>query len=201
MDKRLGVYVCSGCSIGESVDVDQLSKVATSEYQAPVCRTHPFLCGEEGLKLIHDDLQQGNVNAIVVAACSPRVKTRQFAFNSGSVMDRVNLREQVAWCHEARHEDTQMLAEDLLRMGIVRAQKMEPLEPLAEEISRDILIVGGGVTGITAALEAADAGFDVILVETQAELGGMARSMKRDIPSPLLTPKPSLTVWPSRSTL
>jgi quinone-modifying oxidoreductase, subunit QmoB len=184
MDKRLGVYVCSGCSIGESVDVEQLTKAASSEYQVPVCRTHPFLCGEQGLKLIHDDLEQGSVNAVVVAACSPRVKTRQFAFNSGSVMDRVNLREQVAWCHEPRHEDTQMLAEDLLRMGIVRAQKMEPLEALAEEISRAILVVGGGLTGITAALEAADAGFEVVLVEKQAELGGMASSMKRDIPSP-----------------
>ncbi len=184
MDKRLGVYVCSGCSIGESINVDQLAKVASSEYKVPVCRTHPFLCGEEGLKLIHNDLQQGSVNAVVVAACSPRVKTRQFAFNSGSVMDRVNLREQVAWCHEPRHEDTQMLAEDLLRMGIVRTQKMEPLEPLVEEISRAILVVGGGVTGITAALEAADAGFEVILVEKQAELGGIAGSMKRDIPPP-----------------
>ncbi len=191
MDKRLGVYVCSGCSIGESVDVDQLTKLAGSEYQVPVCRTHPFLCGEEGLKLIHDDLEQGSVNAVVVAACSPRVKTRQFAFNSGSVMDRVNLREQVAWCHEPGHEDTQMLAEDLLRMSIVRVQKMEPLEALAEEISRAILVVGGGVTGITAALEAAEAGFEVILVEKQPQLGGMARSMKRDIPSPPLTPKRS----------
>lgn len=182
MDKRLGVYVCSGCSIGESVDVDQLTKVATKEYKAPVCRTHPFLCGKEGASLIRADVQQGTVNAVVVAACSPRAKTDRFVFDPGVIVDRVNLREQVAWCHEARHEDTQMLAEDLLRMGIVRAQKMEPQERLSDEISRAILVVGGGVTGTSAALEAADAGFEVILVEKQSQLGGFAARLKRDIP-------------------
>src|SRR5579875_1482284 len=184
MDKKLGVYICSGCSIGEAVDVGQLVKVAEKEYKVPVCRTHPFLCGDEGLSLVREDLAQGTVNTVVIAACSPRAKTRQFAFNSGAVVDRVNLREQVAWCHEAKHEDTQMLAEDLLRMGIVQAQKMEPLEAMSDEISRTILVVGGGVTGMTAALEAAEAGFDVVLVEKQAQLGGFAAAVKRDIPRP-----------------
>jgi quinone-modifying oxidoreductase, subunit QmoB len=182
MDKRLGVYVCSGCSIGESVDVDQLAKVAQSEYKVPVCRTHPFLCGEEGVASIREDLKQGTVNAVVIAACSPRVKTAQFAFDPSLVLDRVNLREQVAWCHQPKDEDTQMLAEDLLRMGIVKAQKMEPLEPASDAISRAILVVGGGVTGISAALEAAAAGFEVILVERQPELGGFATKVKKDIP-------------------
>ena len=76
MDKRLGVYICSGCSIGESVDVGKLAKIAESEYKVPVCRTHPFLCGEEGVGLIREDLQQGAVNAVVVAACSPRAQDR-----------------------------------------------------------------------------------------------------------------------------
>jgi quinone-modifying oxidoreductase subunit QmoB len=186
MDKRLGVYICSGCSIGESVDVAKLEKVAGSEYKAPVCRTHPFLCGEEGLALIRKDLTEGTVNAVVVAACSPRVKTSEFSFDpkfdTQIVLDRVNLREQVAWCHKPKDEDTQMLAEDSLRMGIVRAQKMEPLETVPGEISRALLVVGGGVTGLSAALEAATAGFDVVLVEKQAQLGGFAAAMKKDIP-------------------
>jgi len=182
MDKKLGVYVCSGCSIGESMDVDQLAKVAGSEYKVPVCRVHPFLCGDEGLALIREDLKQGTVNTAVIAACSPRMKTEQFAFDSGAILARVNLREQVAWCHEPKHEDTQMLAEDLLRMGIVQAQKMEPLEPLSEAISKTVLVVGGGVTGITAALEAAASGFEVVLVEKEAQLGGFAAKIKRDVP-------------------
>jgi quinone-modifying oxidoreductase, subunit QmoB len=182
MDKRLGVYICSGCSIGESMDVNQLAKVAESEYKVPLCRTHPFLCGEEGLALVREDLKQGTVEAAVIAACSPRAKTAEFAFGPRVVLDRVNLREQVAWCHKPNDEDTQMLAEDLLRMGIVRAQKMEPLEPVSDAISRAILVVGGGITGISAALEAAAAGFEVILVEKQPQLGGFAARIKKDIP-------------------
>ncbi|MGC0777744.1 MAG: FAD-dependent oxidoreductase, partial [Candidatus Acidiferrum sp.] len=182
MDKRLGVYICSGCSIGESVDVGKLAKIAESEYKVPVCRTHPFLCGEEGVGLIREDLQQGAANAVVVAACSPRAKTAEFLFDPQMVMDRVNLREQVAWCHKAKDEDTQMLAEDNLRMGIVRAGKMEPLEPVSDAISRAILVVGGGVAGLSAALEAAATGFDVILVEKLQQLGGFAGTVKKDIP-------------------
>ena len=81
MDKQLGVYICSGCSIGESVDVEKLAKVAGSEYKAPVCRAHPFLCAEAGLTQIRDDLEQGAVNTAVIAACSPRIKTEEFTFD------------------------------------------------------------------------------------------------------------------------
>lgn len=183
MDKKLGVYFCGGCSIGESLDVAKLSDVATKEYKAPVCRTHNFLCGQEGVARIHKDLAEGSVNTVVLAACSPRAKTDCFQFNSGVIVERVNLREQVAWSHKPNDEDTQMLAEDSLRMGIVKAQKMEPLEPLSDTISQTILIVGGGVAGINAALEAAAAGHNVILVEQEAQLGGALAKAKKDIPT------------------
>ena len=119
----------------------------------------------------------------VIAACSPRMKTDIFALDNGVVPERVNLREQVAWCHKPQDEDTQMLAEDYLRMGIVKAQKTEPLEPLAETISRKLLVVGGGITGITAALEAAEAGYEVVLVEKQAHLGGFVATLKKRFPT------------------
>ncbi|MFI5114413.1 MAG: hydrogenase iron-sulfur subunit, partial [Terriglobales bacterium] len=153
-----------------------------SEYKVPVCRTHAFLCGAEGVNLIREDLKQGTANAVVIAACSPRAKTAEFSFDSRMVLDRVNLREQVAWCHKPNDEETQALAEDDLRMGIVRAQKMEPLESAPEPISKSILVVGGGVAGISAALAAATAGSDVVLVEKQAQLGGYAAQIKKDIP-------------------
>ncbi len=183
MDKRLGVYICSGCSIGESLNLEQLAKVATGEYKVPICRTHPYLCGDEGLGLIRSDLETGAANAVVVAACSPRVKTDRFAFDSGAVFDRVNLREHVAWCQKPNDEETQMAAEDYLRMGIVKVQKMEPLEPVSDPISKSILVVGGGVTGIRAALEAAAAGYDVLLVEKQPQLGGFLAGLKKTFPT------------------
>jgi quinone-modifying oxidoreductase subunit QmoB len=183
MGKKLGVYICGGCSIGDSLDVSKLMEVAQKEYQTPVCRTHPFLCGEEGLSIIRMDLAENAVDSIVIAACSPRMKSAAFNFDSGMVVERVNLREHVAWSHKERDEDTQMLAEDYLRMGIAKAQKMEALEPLAEGISKALLVVGGGVTGITAALEAADANYDVVLVEKQARLGGSLAGLQKLAPA------------------
>ena len=174
MSGKLGVYLCTGCTIGESLDAAKLSKVATGECHAAVCRTHTALCGAEGRKLIAADLDAGAVDTVVVAACSPRFKPEEFNFNHGSVVERVNLREHVAWCHTPQDEDTQMLAEDYLRMGVARALKTEAPKPLEAEISKSVLVVGGGVTGITAALEAAEAGYAVFLVETGDRLGGRA---------------------------
>ncbi len=188
MEKKVGVYICSGCGIGEAVDVEAMAKVATSEYKVPVVKDHAILCGAEGSELIRQDIAQEGVNAIVVCACSKRAKTDVFAYDtSQTVLERVNVREQVAWCQtpekdDEAKEDTQMLAEDYLRMGIVKAQKMEPPEPFLEEISKNILVVGGGLTGMTAASEAAAAGYGVVLVEKEAQLGGYMGKLHKALP-------------------
>lgn len=184
MDKKIGVYICTGCEIGESLDIPALLKVATSELKVPLCREHPMLCSKEGSSIINGDIEKEGINTIVIAACSPREKNDIFSYDPTAIcLERVNLREHVAWCHPSRNEDTQMLAEDYLRMGIVKAQKMAPLEPFTEEISRTILVVGGGITGMTAALEAADAGKDVVLVEKEPELGGWMAKLWKQYPT------------------
>ncbi|MEW6274351.1 MAG: hydrogenase iron-sulfur subunit [Bacillota bacterium] len=178
MEKKVGVYICTGCDIGESLDCDALSKVAASEYKVPVCKSHPFLCSGEGVALIKNDLAGEGVNAIVIAACSPRVNYDVFDFPNVFV-ERVNLREQGVWCHPANDEDTQMLAEDSLRMGIVKAQQAGLPEPFqAENLSRTVLVVGGGLAGITAAAESARAGYQAVLVEKKESLGGWAAGLK-----------------------
>ncbi|HMK65048.1 MAG TPA: heterodisulfide reductase subunit A, partial [Thermodesulfobacteriota bacterium] len=96
MDKKLGVYICTGCGIGDSLDIDALKKVATKEFKAPVCKTHSWLCGPEGVEMIKTDMANEGVNALSIVACSPRVKTDEFDFGTG-MQDRVNVREQVAW--------------------------------------------------------------------------------------------------------
>ena len=183
MAKSPGVYICSGCSIGDALDTAKLAKVAESDFKAPRCHVHPFLCGPEGVGLIRKDLADGAVDGVVIAACSPRVKTDAFAFDPTLVLDRVNLREHVVWCQKPNDEDTQMMAEDYLRMGITKAQKSEPLEPARDEISKKLLVVGGGVTGITAALEAAEAGYEVVLVEKEPQLGGFVATLKGRFPT------------------
>ena len=182
MEKKIGVYICSGCGIGESMEIDSLAAVA-AEYKASVCRLDPFLCGTEGLSLIKSDMDQG-VNVAVIAACSQRVMTDMFAFPPDKIIERVNLREQVAWSQPAGEEDTLMMARDALRMGLVKVRDSELPEPfIAENLSKKILVVGGGLTGMTAALEAARAGYETVLVEKEQQVGGWLKGVHRLPPS------------------
>ncbi|MFC1586542.1 CoB--CoM heterodisulfide reductase iron-sulfur subunit A family protein, partial [Fibrobacterota bacterium] len=184
MEKKIGVYICSGCGIGDALDMEALVKLTTDEHKADSCRQHDFLCGQEGLKIIKEDMEKDGVNTVVIGACSPRVNTEGFSFPQDKICERVNLREHVAWCQKPNDEDTQLMAEDYLTMGIVRAQKTELLEPyLPENISSKIMVVGGGLSGITAALEASKAGYEVLLVEKEKELGGWAAGQYMQLPS------------------
>ena len=190
MEKKLAVYIDTGHGIGDALDIDKLAKVATDEYKVPVCRTHPYLYGPEGVDLIKKDMADEGVNGIVIAGASPRVMHDVFDF-SDCIVERVNLREQVVWCQlpDADAEDVQMMAEDYLRMGIVRVQKTELPAPYAgpdgedTQWSRDILVVGGGVAGMNAALDAAEAGYQVAIVEREAALGGFGAKLKLTTPT------------------
>ena len=108
------------------------------------------------------------------------------SLNSGPVLlDRVNIREQVAWVLPAGDEDTQMMAEDNMRMGLVKLNKSTPPEPyLAENLSKTVLVVGGGFAGMNAAVGAAQAGYPVLLVEKEASLGGFMNKMNKRIRPP-----------------
>ncbi len=189
-EKKTAVWICQGCDIGTSIDVEALEKVAGDECKVELCRSHPFLCSDEGVEGIRKDVQEG-VNALVVAACSPRFCADTFLFD-GCLTDRVNLREMVVWSHPPNDEDTQMLAEDYLRMGIARVRKAEVPEPFETDIDKTILVVGGGSTGMAAALEAARTGYAVALVEKEAELGGWMRRFSKQFPMkpPYREPQP-----------
>lgn len=184
MEKKTGVYICTGCGIGEALDIEKLSSVATKEYKIPICKSHFALCGEEGVNLIKKDMEGEGVNTVIICACSPRAKTDVFDFDVPCIIERVNLREQVIWCHPPNDEDTQMMGEDYIRMAAIKTQKMEIPEPyIGEDLSKDILVVGGGVAGLTAAEAAAKAGYKVALVEKGPSLGGWMTTMYRQAPT------------------
>ncbi len=170
--ERVGVFLCTGCDIGASVAVEGLEALAKGSGAAHVA-TSPCLCGAEGVASIRAAVDAGTVDGVVVAGCSPRHKRGEFAFDPEKVqVERVALREQVAWSHRPKDEDTQAVAEDLLRMGIARARKMIPAKRLAEPVDTTVLVVGGGLAGLEAARAAAGLGHPVVLVEKARDLGG-----------------------------
>ncbi len=184
MEKKYGVYICKGCGIGESVNIEKLAKSAKSgTVKEENIKTHDILCSPDGLQLIKNDIKKDGINTIIIAACSPRVKYEEFDF-SGCITERVNIREFVAWMQPPNTDDTQSLAEDYIGMGAIRAQKGELPEPaILENLSKNILVIGGGITGMTAALDAAKAGYQVVLVEKEPVLGGFANKLYKKIPT------------------
>ena len=170
MDHKIGVYIDTGYGIGEALDIDALSSVATSEFKAIVCRAEPYWSAPEKLAIIRNDIATENLTAVVIAGPSPRVFQQEFTFEN-VITERVNLREHVVWCHPANDEDTQMLAEDYMRMGITKAGKYEDRPAYTDPNEKALLVIGGGITGITAALGAAGAGYQVYLVEKEQKLG------------------------------
>jgi len=182
MEAKIGVYICKGCEIGKSIDVDKLLGKVSGSANAAVCKTHDILCSAEGIDIIRNDVAKDGINRVVVAACSNRVFPELFEFGQDVLTDRVNLREYVAWCHPAGDEDTQTLAEDYVQMGIAKVKNSEPPVPLIEETSREILVIGGGMTGMTAANAAGEAGYKVTLVEKEDKLGGWAAKFSKVFP-------------------
>ena len=190
---RAGVYLCKGCGIGEAVAVDELEKVATEESATELCRQHDYLCSVEGVDTIKKDIADRAIDQAVIVACSHRVMTDRFMFDGIDAV-RANIREQVVWTHPAGDENTQRMAADNLRMAIAQAANTAAPEPSTEgAASTRILVVGGGLSGLTAAREASRLGHEVVLVERAESLGGWSLKWSRRMPHrpPYRDPQPN----------
>lgn len=198
MDKNITSYLCKGCGIGEALDFEALTEVIDEVDLGPV-KDHDTLCSAEGLAMIQADID-GGINTVCIGACSSRVKTDEFDFGPEVIVERISLREQVVYCTEvplAEGDDVEegaldeeavenrlMLAQDYFRMASAKLETFDIPEPyqLEEEVVTDILVVGGGIAGMTAAKEAAAAGSKVFLVEKEAQLGGFLGKMAKLAP-------------------
>jgi len=179
---QVGVFVCTGCEISAAVSLEEFEEVAT-EAGATSYLVNEKLCSPEGVAIIQEAVDDGSVDGVVIAACSHRAKSAEFSFDPTKVhVERVCLREQVAWCQPHGEEDTQMLAEDLLRMGLAKATAAAAATRQAEDIDRTVMVVGGGLAGLQAAKAAAGMGNPVVLVESAARLGGHVALMKDVVP-------------------
>jgi len=193
MDKKICAYICTGCGIGDALDIEALTEVVTDEMSME-CKTNSCLCNAEGRAFIEKDMADDGVNTVVIGACSPRVMQKEFEFGDETITVRANLREQVVWSevkpaegeepHEEAAEFLNETAADYMRMGCTRAQKTELPEPFQlETLHKDILVMGGGIAGLTAAKEAAATGYKVTLVEKTANLGGKALGWTKQFPT------------------
>lgn len=191
MDKKYGAYICTGCGIGDALDVDGLVKAAGG--QGREVKTHDAFCSAAGREVLQGDINNG-INTVIVCACSPRVMKDEFNFGDDKITVRANLREGVVWCMEAPSdkrsadvikEYAQEKAVDYVKMACVQATKTELPEPfkLDKELTRKILVMGGGIAGLTAAQEAAKAGYEVTIVEKSDKLGGKALGWRKQFPT------------------
>ncbi len=184
-EMKTAAYICSGCGLGDKLDIAQLSKIAQKEGKMAVVREHAFLCNPEGVQMIRDDIEKEAVTHICIAACSRRAKTEAFNFPE-IAMSRANLREGVIWviAEGNEHDEVrQEMANDYVRMGCAEIKKMKLPEGNPNHANnKRILVVGGGMAGMTAALEAAETGYEVVLVEKEKQLGGWAAKLWKRVP-------------------
>jgi heterodisulfide reductase subunit A len=200
---RIGVYVCHcGTNIAGTVDVATVRHWVTQRLGSlgvVASRDYPFMCSSLGQDMIEDDIRELGLDRVVVAACSPHMHEKTFrgvcqrAGLNPYMCELVSIREQVSWVHTDKAAATAK-AEALVAGGVLRVREHVPLEPLKVPINEATLVVGGGIAGISAALEIADAGFPVHLVEREPSIGGHMAQFDKTFPTLdcaacILTPK------------
>ncbi|MBN1866485.1 CoB--CoM heterodisulfide reductase iron-sulfur subunit A family protein [Candidatus Sumerlaeota bacterium] len=175
---RIGVYVCNcGTNIAKVVDCDAICASLSKMPNVAVARTYKYMCSTPGQEMIVEDIRKNNLNRVVVAACSPRMHERTFrkALQTAGInpyfFEMANIREQCSWVHE-NEETATAKAEALTRAAILRVAHHEPLENLYADMCPSTLVLGGGIAGLSAALELAESGHPVFLVEKTDRLGG-----------------------------
>ena len=200
-EPRIGVYICHcGTNIAGVVDVEALRAYAETLPNVVVARTYVYMCSDPGQKLIKADIEAGLIDRVVVAACSPRLHEPTFrrvleeAGLNPYMLEMANIREHNSWVHMEEPEKALEVAKDLIRMAVAKVSLLEPEKAVEVPIGRRALIIGGGIAGITAALDLADAGFQVWLVEKSPSIGGHMAMLDKTFPTMdcaqcILTPK------------
>jgi heterodisulfide reductase subunit A len=185
---KIGVYVCHcGGNISDTVDVQKVCEQARKVPGVVVARDNMFMCSDPGQELIIEDLKSGLVDRVVVASCSPSLHETTFrralarAGANPYVYEHANLREQVSWVHHGAGATAK--AARLVAAAAAKAGLLQPLEPIRVKVRREAVVIGGGVAGLKSALELAERGLAVSLLEKSPFLGGQVAQLDRLAPS------------------
>ena len=200
MAHKIGVFVCHcGINIASQVDVKKLTEYAKTLDNVVVSKDYKYMCSDVGANLIKDSIKKHKLDGIVIACCSPRMHEHTFrgVVEAGGVnafnLEIANIREQCSWAHEDKERATQK-AEALVRGAVAKARLLEPLEVSKIDVTPEALVIGGGIAGIQAALDLAEEGHKVYLVEKTPSIGGRMAQLDKTFPTLdcsgcILTPK------------
>jgi heterodisulfide reductase subunit A len=187
---RVGVYICHcGMNIAGVVDCAAVAEYAAGLPGVALSRHEGYCCSEPGQNQIKKDVAEFGLNRVVVASCSPRLHEptfRQCLREAGLnpyLLEMANLREQCSWVHSREKESATVKARDLVRSSVARARSLCIREEVEVPVEQAALVIGGGVAGIQAALDLADSGFRVILVEKQPSIGGIMSRLDKTFPT------------------
>jgi heterodisulfide reductase subunit A len=186
---RIGVMVCHcGNNIAATVDCEAVASAARAFPDVVFATDHMYACSDPGQKTIEETIRELKLDGVVVASCSPRMHELTFrraverAGLNRYMFEMANIREHVAWVSLDRKRNTQK-AIDLVRMAVEKLRVDRPLTPKSFEVHKRVLIVGGGVAGIQAALDCADGGLEVALVERKSSIGGVMSKLDKTFPT------------------
>ena len=189
-EPRIGVYVCHcGLNIAQTVDCRKVADDVAGAEGVVVSKDIVYACSEPGQQQIKQDILDNGLDRVVIASCSPRLHEATFKKMIDSVglnpymLDMANLREQCSWVHMGDRAGATCKAETLVNMSISRVRQLEPLFEETLPLTAWALVIGGGIAGIQAALDLADTGYDVTLVEKNPSVGGVMAQLDKTFPT------------------
>jgi heterodisulfide reductase subunit A len=187
---RIGVYVCHcGSNIAGVVDTAEIAEFASTLPGVVRALDPPYACADSGQNIIKEDIVKYNLNRVVVSACSPRMHEPTFraavaeAGLNPILMEMANIREQCTWAHGHDKEGALAKAKDLTASAVAKARFLVPLEMIKVPVTKRAMVIGGGVAGISAALDLGDQGIETILVEKEQTIGGTMAQLNKTFPT------------------
>ena len=185
-DIRIGVFICHcGSNIAGYLKMEELSEYAEKLPHVTFVQRNLYSCSEAGISEIKKGIMAHDLNRVIVASCTPRTHEPLFRSSCAEaglnpfLFEMVNIRDQCSWVHMQEREDGTNKAKDQIRMAVAKAALLEPQEPIMSEVQTRALIIGGGISGMTAALSLANRGYEVVLVEKKNKLGGMLNRVNK----------------------
>ncbi|MBL7224391.1 MAG: NAD(P)H-dependent oxidoreductase subunit E [Candidatus Brocadiae bacterium] len=186
---RIGVFICwCGANIAETVDSGEVARYGLTLPGVVVSEDYKYMCSDPGQRLITDAIEKHKLSGVVVASCSPRMHETTFRRTVANVgmnpymFEMANIREHCSWVHHDRRQATEK-AQDLVRLMVQKVRRNVPLDDIEVPVTQRVMVIGAGISGIQAALDVAQAGYEVVLVERKPSIGGHMSLLDETFPT------------------